>query len=187
MIHVFDATIQKPVKILIPGEFHAARDEILSTIVGSCFVVCLYDPVEKIGAMGHCLLPVLTSLQMKKEDIFEYNVNFMEHIIGQMVKLGSDRKNFIVKVFGGSGSSYNQKTTSAFITEYCNNEGMLLEAIDVGGTYKRKIYLFCNTGKVHRYLVEADDAMSEFIKMEKEYIDRVLSKKVEYGNVILFE
>ena len=105
MIHVFDATIKKPVHILVPGEYHVAHDLIFSTIVGSCFVVCFYDPVKRIGGMGHCLLPVLSSLQMKKEDIYDYNVNFMENIIGQMVKLGSDRKNLIVKVFGGAGNS----------------------------------------------------------------------------------
>ncbi len=187
MINVIDATLKKPVTILFPGEYHAAADVILSTIVGSCFVVCLYDQMKKIGGMGHCLLPVLSALQMKKEDICKYNINFMEHIIGQMVKLGSDRKNFIVKVFGGSGSTYNQKYTTDFITEYCNNENMKLEAIDIGGSYRRKIYFFCNTGKVHRYLIEANDNISEFVKMEKEFIDKVLHDKVQYGNVILFE
>lgn len=187
MIHVFDATIKKPVHILVPGEYYADCDKILSTIVGSCFVVCLYDTIHKIGGMGHCLLPVLSALHMKKEDICNYNINFMEHIIGQMVKLGADRRNFIVKVFGGIGASYNQKRTTEFITEYCHNEKMLLEAIDIGGTYRRKIYFFCNTGKVHRYLVETNDPISEFIKMEKEFIDKVLKDKVEYGNVIFFE
>ncbi len=187
MIRVFDATIKKQVQILVPGEYHAASDTILSTIVGSCFVVCLYDPLKKISGMGHCLLPVLSSLHMKKEDIYSYNINFMEHVIGQMVKLGSDRKNFIVKVFGGAGALYNQKYTTDFITEYCANEEMSLEAIDIGGNYRRKIYFFCNTGKVHRYLVESNDSISEFIKMEKEFIDKVLADKVQYGNVILFE
>ncbi|MCX8123259.1 MAG: hypothetical protein N3F66_03735 [Spirochaetes bacterium] len=187
MIHVIDATLKKPVNILVPGEYHAAADLILSTIVGSCFVVCLHDPIKKIGGMGHCLLPVLSALQMKKDEIYSYNINFMEHIIGEMVKLGADRKNFVVKVFGGIGTSYNQKYTTDFITEYCNNENMSLEAIDIGGNYRRKIYFFCDTGKVHRYLVEANDTISEFIKMEKEFIDKVLNDKVQYGNVILFE
>jgi chemotaxis protein CheD len=187
MIHVFDSTIKKPVHILVPGEYHAAKDIILSTIVGSCFVVCLYDAVNKIGGMGHCLLPVLSSIQMKKEDIYTYNINFMEHIIGQMVKLGADRKNFIVKIFGGIGTSYNRQVTTDFIEQFCKQENMNLEAIDIGGNYRRKLYFFCNTGKVHRYLVEANDSVSEFIKMEKEFIDKVLADKVQYGNVILFE
>ncbi len=187
MIRVFDATIKEPIQIIVPGEYHAASDIILSTIVGSCFVVCLYDPVNKIGGMGHCLLPVLSSLQMKKEDIYNYNINFMEHIIGQMVKLGAERKNFIVKVFGGTGTSYNQKFTTDFISDYCKNENMSLDAIDIGGNYRRKLYFFCSTGKVHRYLIESSDSVSEFIKMEKEFIDKVLADKVQYGNVILFE
>jgi len=64
---------------------------------------------------------------------------------------------------------------------------MLLEAIDVGGNYRRKLYYFCKTGKVHKYLVKQNDALSEFINMEKEFIDKVLSDKVQYGNVIIFE
>jgi len=67
MIRTTDATINKEVGILLPGEYYASYDSILSTIVGSCFVVCLYDPLKKIGAMGHCLLPVLSNSQMKKK------------------------------------------------------------------------------------------------------------------------
>ncbi len=187
MIRTTDATINKEVNILLPGEYYASSDSILSTIVGSCFVVCLYDPLKKIGAMGHCLLPVLSNSQMKKNEIFQYNINFMEHIIGEMVKLGADRKTFVVKVFGGIGKTFNLEYTTDFIKDYCKNENMLLEAIDVGGNYRRKLYYFCKTGKVHKYLVKQNDALSEFINMEKEFIDKVLSDKVQYGNVIIFE
>lgn len=45
-------------KRIIVGEVCASAEDIeLSTIVGSCITVCLYDPMARCGGMNHFLLP----------------------------------------------------------------------------------------------------------------------------------
>ncbi len=40
------------------GELHVATEPtVISTILGSCVSVCLFDPVGKAGGMNHILLP----------------------------------------------------------------------------------------------------------------------------------
>ena len=44
---------------VIQGEFEIchSKDIVLSTILGSCVAVCMYDPVQNVGGLNHYLLP----------------------------------------------------------------------------------------------------------------------------------
>lgn len=43
--------------ILDPGEYYvSAENVILSTLLGSCVAVCLYDPIERVAGMNHFLI-----------------------------------------------------------------------------------------------------------------------------------
>ncbi|HEU4887495.1 MAG TPA: chemotaxis protein CheD, partial [Thermoanaerobaculia bacterium] len=43
---------------LHPGQIYVTGETVLvSTILGSCVAVCLWDPVASIGGMNHFLLP----------------------------------------------------------------------------------------------------------------------------------
>ena len=51
-------TVRRTVTVT-QGEYRAERepDVVLSTILGSCVSVCLYDPGVGVGGMNHFLLP----------------------------------------------------------------------------------------------------------------------------------
>ena len=45
--------------MLLPGQIYFSRQpSLISTVLGSCVAVCLWDPKKKIGGMSHYLYPV---------------------------------------------------------------------------------------------------------------------------------
>ena len=88
---------------IMPGEYYAtARDMLLVTVLGSCVCACIRDKVSGIGGMNHFMLP--DSGQDQNDPLGEsarYGVYAMEILINQLLKMGAQRGNFEVKVFGG--------------------------------------------------------------------------------------
>ena len=70
------------------GEFYSSADPVvIHTLLGSCVAVCLFDPVKKIGAMNHILLPGRAN--MKHFDApARFGINAMELLINGMMNLG---------------------------------------------------------------------------------------------------
>ena len=53
-----DSTVTERRHFLYPGQIFVSREAItISTILGSCAAVCLWDSRRKIGGMNHYLLP----------------------------------------------------------------------------------------------------------------------------------
>jgi chemotaxis protein CheD len=75
---------------------------VMSTVLGSCVAVCLYDPVQKIGGMLHSMLPkapVNSDVQINKA---KYADTGVKELLAQMIRYSLVRKERIVaKVFGG--------------------------------------------------------------------------------------
>jgi two-component system chemotaxis response regulator CheB len=85
---------------LYPGQWAFSNEEAeLSTILGSCVGVALYDYKLKMGALNHFLLPIL---KPNEAESTRYGNVAMATIIDMMLKNGSDRKSLQAKVFGGA-------------------------------------------------------------------------------------
>lgn len=181
--------------ILHPGEYYATTgNNILGTVTGSSVVVCLYDKEKKIGGMGHFIVPgTIGTKGLISDEIARVGITNMEYLMGEIVKLGGDRKRLQVKVFGaGEGSGADDRISDIvrgniqFIHQYFKMEEIEIEEEALGGAKKRKIHFNPTNGNVKEELV-TDDAASEFLEVEKEYIDRVFKDMDETGKVILFE
>jgi chemotaxis protein CheD len=140
--------------ILHPGEYHVSGEKVvISTLLGSCISVCLYDPVRRIVGMNHFLL---STRRYSKEapicltEAGRYGIHAMELMINGMFKLGADRKHLKAKVFGGSSFfeiagrtdtfSCVGEVNQRFILEYLYNDGIPLVAKDLGGNRGRMIH-----------------------------------------------
>ena len=100
--------------IINPGEHYASNIPVtISTLLGSCIAVCLFDPVNHVMGMNHFLLschrpfgngPIFST------DAGRYGINAMELLINEMYKLGARRSCLKAKAFGGGnlfkGSSF---------------------------------------------------------------------------------
>lgn len=143
----------KKISIFI-GEYHASKNPaIISTVLGSCVAVCLYDPENEIGGMNHILLPGKAEFG-KFNQVARYGINAMELLINKVMRLGARRDHLKAKVFGGAhlfssiscDNSVGRKNAE-FALEFLNKEGIGITAKDLGGNRPRKVFFYTDSGR----------------------------------------
>ena len=84
---------------LYPGDiFVNLSPHSITTVLGSCIAVCMYDYKLKIGGMNHYLLPFWNGEGLASP---RYGNIAIPKLIEKLLSLGSERKNLRAKVFGG--------------------------------------------------------------------------------------
>jgi chemotaxis protein CheD len=95
---------------LYPGQVFVTRDPItISTILGSCAAVCLWDNVKRAGGMNHYLLP---DGQSDGENRLRYGNVANPELLSRIRAMGCEIRNLQAKVFGGS-SAFSVDTTNS--------------------------------------------------------------------------
>jgi chemotaxis protein CheD len=81
------------------GQLHAATvPTVITTVLGSCVSVCLYDPVTKVGGMNHFLLP----LHVDRERSNRFGTIAVPALVDAVLRGGGTRGALVAKVFGGA-------------------------------------------------------------------------------------
>lgn len=142
-----------PSAIFISREPHR-----VSTILGSCVAVCLYDPVLKFGGINHFMLPFWNGQGLASP---KYGNIAIERLVEKMISLGSKKTNIRAKVFGG-GEVIDTTISQFHIGE--RNIKLALEMLDelkipvvaksVGGKLGRKIEYSTGIGEVKQRYIE---------------------------------
>lgn len=193
MYKKYDSRLKSQIMTIFAGEyFISSKQEVISTVLGSCIAVCLYDPENKIGGMNHFMLPEGGQVQnelynkqgLNKEkltaDSMRYGITAMEVLIGEMQKRGAERSNLKAKIFGGgrvinrdfTGSTVGDKNIG-FAKAYLKTENIPIESEDVGRTHGRKIYFLTNNNSVFVKKVDLEPAVEE----ERNYMKKLLAMK----------
>lgn len=139
---------------ITPGEyFVTASDVMIVTVLGSCVSACVRDPKLRVGGMNHFMLPEHGgNPDSPLSASARYGAYAMELLINQLIKLGAQRENLEVKVFGAgkvlAGMGDIGQRNAHFIREYLKREKIRLAAEDLGDIYPRKVYFFPYTGRV---------------------------------------
>jgi len=112
----------------------------------------------------------------------------MEYLINAILKLGGDKKDFEVKVFGGGKVLANVTDVGLnnieFVKSYLESEMLTTVATDVGGTHARKVLYFPDTGKVKmRRLINVHN---ETINQREDSYRKSLDQTPNDGDVELF-
>ncbi|OHE16702.1 MAG: chemotaxis protein CheD [Sulfurimonas sp. RIFOXYD2_FULL_37_8] len=124
----------------------------ISTILGSCVAVCLYDRKSLIGGMNHYLLPFWNgnSLQSPK-----FGNIAIPKLIESMIDMGANLKTIEAKIFGGASmnisSSNNMMIGEKNILvarEILKEYKIPIVAEDVGKENGRKIQFNLQNAKV---------------------------------------
>nr|WP_295900423.1 chemotaxis protein CheB [uncultured Bdellovibrio sp.] len=85
---------------LFPGKVAAFKEEtIISTLLGSCVAVALYDPTTKIGGLNHYLLS--DGLPEERANT-RYGSHAIPILIEECVRLGANRNKLQAKIYGGA-------------------------------------------------------------------------------------
>lgn len=84
---------------LLPGEIHCAPEPaIVTTILGSCVAVCLWDAALHLAGINHFVLPTATSGRSGAR----YGDVSIERLIAGLRELGGEPRHWRAKVFGGA-------------------------------------------------------------------------------------
>lgn len=132
----------------------------IQTLLGSCIAVCLYDQRKKIGGMNHYMVPLWNGEGLASP---KYGNIAIEMLIDKMKALGSDRKDWIAKVFGGA-SQFENTIINVGERNIQVAESMLaslripIAAKSVGGEQGRKIMFDTFSGEVKmKYIVKQNN------------------------------
>lgn len=136
----------------------------ISTVLGSCIAVCLYDVRLGIGGMNHYLLPFWNGNGLQSP---KFGNIAIPKLIEAMMMRGSVLQTMEAKIFGGA--SMNISTTDSMMIgqknilvakEILNEYNIAIVAEDVGGQNGRKIQFDLERGKVLLKYAQRSD-MSE--------------------------
>ncbi|MDR1172033.1 MAG: chemotaxis protein CheD, partial [Bacteroidales bacterium] len=89
-----------PKHLLYPADIFVDKSpHTVSTVLGSCVSVCLYDPALGRGAINHFILP-----QWNGHDLatMKYGNLSIIRILEELLTLGSKYENIVARVFGGA-------------------------------------------------------------------------------------
>lgn len=138
---------------LYPGSIFATmRACRISTVLGSCVAVCMWDQVARVGGMNHIMLPLWNGEGLATP---KYGNIAMEKLLAKLLDIGCRRENLRAKVFGGAN------VTGTGLEPYLIGDRNLMLAFqmleefripvvarDVGGRVGRKIIMNSSTGVV---------------------------------------
>ncbi len=151
--------MEQKTHFLYPSTLFASRDRyIVNTILGSCVAVCLYDPVLKIGAINHFMLPLWNGQGLAST---KYGNIATEKLIEKMTGYGCYKNKIIAKVFGG-GEVIDTKISQFLIGErnieialkILKEHNIKIKAQSTGGQYGRKIIYNTYTGEVIQKIIK---------------------------------
>jgi chemotaxis protein CheD len=191
----YSQRLNKTLVMLTAGEYFATKHgEVLYTIVGSCIATCIYDTERKVGGMNHFLLPgMIHPDEMLSSEVGRYGMYAMELLIGELIKLGAQRKALKAKLFGGGKVLTFRRddgdvtgSNIRFARKFLELEGIATVNEDVGGNKGRKIMFHTDTNRVFlkRFSVRKE---RRAIQEEQAYKARVFQKRFEKSPVMMFK
>jgi chemotaxis protein CheD len=123
----------------------AAQPTEVTTILGSCVSVCLWDERLRVGGLNHFLLPSAPKGQVSSA---RHGDAAIPMLLRDLERLGSQRRNLRAKVFGGAhvagapagsaGPTLGQRNAE-LARRLLAEAGIPIIAEDLGGTVGRKL------------------------------------------------
>jgi chemotaxis protein CheD len=139
---------------LYPGQIVTSGQPLMvSTILGSCVSICLWDPAAKIGGVNHYLLP---NNPLNGQSDLRYGNTAIERLIERLLALGVKKQLLVAKVVGGASILTNFSDTRKSIGDQnvdiartlLAKHGINVSGEQTGGTRGRKLLFHTGNGCV---------------------------------------
>ena len=124
----------------------------ISTVLGSCVSVCLFDKYRQIGGMNHYLLPLWNGNGLQSPKFGNVSIPRM---VQSMIDIGCKPINMEAKIFGGASINISSsedfmigKRNALTAKEILSDFKIPIVAEDIGGASGRRIMMRSDTGKV---------------------------------------
>ncbi len=144
----------------------------MSTLLGSCVSVCLYDPVRRVMGMNHFLLAnrrYTKDMPVLSTEAGRYGIHAMELLVNNLLAMGAQRRHLKAKAFGGGnvlGHRCNGEdkfmcvgaVNVRFVREFLSNDRIPLIAADLGGNFGRQIHFTGSDFSVYVRKIESEQS-----------------------------
>jgi chemotaxis protein CheD len=138
---------------LYPATLFAHQEEhLVTTVLGSCVAVCLWDGATGTGGMNHFMLPLWNGEGLATP---KYGNVAIDRLLNRMLALGCRRDGLVAKIFGGAtimNSGQGMYSVGArnilLAQEQLAGHGIPVAGADVGGGSGRKILFNTRTGVI---------------------------------------
>lgn len=128
-------------------------DDVITTTLGSCVAVCLWDSVRQIGGMNHILLPDTGDWSR----VNNFGGSAMDRLVNALLKNGAKRDDLRAKIFGGAamiaGLSNIGERNAVFVSDYLKREGIPCDAQSTGGSAARQVKYWPYDGRARQRFV----------------------------------
>lgn len=166
--------LERGARSIGPGGWAVEAGRAISTLLGSCVAVCLWDPLMKIGGMNHFMLPRRSPAREGSDlDTLLCGDFAMEALLNEMLARGVRRERLQAKAFGGGAvvAALTQSNIGAqnvqFAREWLGREGIPLIADDFLGCWSRKVVFDPRSGDV--FCRRGETASSQLLEAEARY------------------
>jgi len=167
--------LERRARNINPGGWTVEAERPITTLLGSCVAVCLYDPKLRLAGMNHFLLPSRTNTTGDDTDIILAGDYSMEVLLNTMLNKGAAKQRLVAKAFGGGTivtsilMAIGQRNAE-FAKEWLDREGIPLAAQDFGGAWSRKVIFTPDGGDAYcRRLPISQPGVQEVVKAERDY------------------
>ena len=167
-----------------PGAWAIENERPMSTLLGSCVAVCLFDPLLRVGGLNHFMLPNMGRSQHGDVDSLLSGDFAMESLLNALLQKGAKKVRLQAKGFGGGtiidiqgGSLSIGMRNANFAKEWLDREGIPLLSSDFLGPWSRKVLFLPNTGDAYCRRMVTNMATAEVIaREERAYAETLLRK-----------
>ena len=167
-----------------PGAWVVDSEKPLSTLLGSCVAVCLFDPLMKIGGINHFMLPEMGRNKNSDVDSLLSGSYAMEALLNALLIKGAKKLRLQAKAFGGGtiidtdgGSLSIGMRNANFAKEWLVREGIPLRSSDFLGPWSRKIVFLPFNGEAFCKRLVTNMANAEVIAREERAYSETLKQK----------
>ena len=176
--------IERLARNVQPGAWSVESEKPLSTLLGSCVAVCLFDPALKIGGINHFMLPEMGRSKYGDVDSMLSGNFAMEALLNALLGRGAKKPRLQAKAFGGgtiiateSSSLSIGMRNADFTKEWLERESIRLVSSDFLGPWSRKILFLPESGDVFCKRLVTTMATAEIIAREERAYAETLRQK----------
>lgn len=148
-----DTDLERTSQVIHAGDWAVQTERPISTLLGSCVAVCLFDHTLGMAGMNHFLLPKMKKSENSEVDVLLAGDYAMEVLVNAMFAKGATKSRLVAKAFGGGNVISSIKVAigdrnASFAREWLAREGIPLISSDLGGSWARKVVCVPGTGEV---------------------------------------
>ncbi len=191
----FNNKLNRKVYELFAGDFYVVKKEksVLTTLLGSCVSVCLYDETAWITGMNHFMLPGKIDINnLLLDEDARYGFHSMEVLINEMIKQGAKKSRLKAKLFGGGKVLKNDlkkvsENNIEFAEAFLHMENIPIVAQDVGKDYGRKLLFFTDDFSVYQRRITYRKTVEKAAARERKFYDWIKKSSTKESELTLFE